>query len=167
MDALIVGRAICGLGGAIMYSGVMVLLSVITLKYERPIYFGLCGTTWGTGTILGPIQGVILGDGRVEFVAGTMNHIDTVTPGFLHKPYGWWYLRITPSEPPRDPTDSSIIGCFENIDLIVTLLVCGYSAAGIMAVSFGGIVYTWNSVRIIGLSVIAGVLLFLFAIQKT
>lgn len=57
MDALIVGRAICGLGGAGMYTGVMTLLTVTTLPHERPIYFGLCGLTWGTGTILGPIIG--------------------------------------------------------------------------------------------------------------
>lgn len=57
MTALIIGRAVCGLGGAGVYTGVMVLLSVTTLEHERPIYFGLCGLTWGTGTILGPILG--------------------------------------------------------------------------------------------------------------
>ena len=57
MNALIVGRAICGLGGAGMYTGVMVLISVTTLEAERPLYFGLTGLTWGTGTILGPVIG--------------------------------------------------------------------------------------------------------------
>ena len=53
MNALIVGRAICGFGGAGMYTGVMVLISVTTTEVERPMYFGLTGLTWGTGTILG------------------------------------------------------------------------------------------------------------------
>lgn len=64
MDALIVGRAICGLGGAGMYTGVMTLLTVTTLPHERPIYFGLCGLTWGTGTILGPIIGGAFTDSK-------------------------------------------------------------------------------------------------------
>lgn len=40
MNALIVGRVICGLGGGGMYTGVMVLLSVNTTEQERPSYFG-------------------------------------------------------------------------------------------------------------------------------
>ena len=64
MDALIIGRAICGLGGAGMYTGVMTLLTVTTLPHERPIYFGLCGLTWGTGTILGPIIGGAFTDSK-------------------------------------------------------------------------------------------------------
>lgn len=53
MDALIVGRAICGFGGAGMYTGVMTLLSVTTTEHERPTYIGFTGLTWGLGTVLG------------------------------------------------------------------------------------------------------------------
>ncbi|KAL8753098.1 MAG: hypothetical protein Q9184_005521 [Pyrenodesmia sp. 2 TL-2023] len=57
MDALIIGRAICGVGGAGMYLGVMTLLSVTTTEHERPTYIGFTGLTWGAGTVLGPIIG--------------------------------------------------------------------------------------------------------------
>lgn len=40
MNALIIGRVICGLGGGGMYTGVMVLLSINTTEQERPSYFG-------------------------------------------------------------------------------------------------------------------------------
>ena len=53
IDALIIGRAICGWGGAGMYTGVMTLLSVTTTEHERPTYIGLTGLTWGGGTVLG------------------------------------------------------------------------------------------------------------------
>ena len=53
MDALIIGRAICGWGGAGMYTGVMTLLSVTTTEHERPTYIGFTGLTWGAGTVLG------------------------------------------------------------------------------------------------------------------
>ena len=55
MDALIIGRAICGWGGAGMYTGVMTLLSVTTTEHERPMYIGLTGLTWGAGTVLGKL----------------------------------------------------------------------------------------------------------------
>jgi MFS family permease len=67
MNALIVGRAICGFGGAGMYTGVMVLLSVTTLDHEKPIYFGLTGLTWGVGTILGPVIGGAFTDSRATW----------------------------------------------------------------------------------------------------
>ncbi|TGJ78159.1 hypothetical protein E0Z10_g10599 [Xylaria hypoxylon] len=57
INALIIGRAICGLGGAGMYTGVLVLLSAQTTEQERPVYFGFTGLAWGLGTILGPILG--------------------------------------------------------------------------------------------------------------
>ncbi|KAJ8065326.1 hypothetical protein OCU04_006016 [Sclerotinia nivalis] len=160
MDALIVGRAICGLGGAGMYSGVMVLLSVTTLEHERPIYFGLCGLTWGTGTILGPILG---GAFTVSSATWRWAFYINLVVGGICSPI---YLFLLPSAPPRNAGESSLIGRLKNIDFIGTLLICGCFAAGIMAVSFGGTVYTWNSGRIIGLFISAGVLLLLFVIQQ-
>ena len=43
----------------------------------------------------------------------------------------------------------------------------GAFVAGIMAVSFGGNVYAWDSARIIGLFVCSGILFILFGIQQT
>jgi MFS family permease len=40
IEALIVGRAICGLGGSGMYVGVMTLLAATTTIQERPMYIG-------------------------------------------------------------------------------------------------------------------------------
>ncbi|KAG9233585.1 major facilitator superfamily domain-containing protein [Amylocarpus encephaloides] len=57
MDALIIGRAICGVGGSGMYVGVMTLLAATTTINERPMYIGGTGFTWGLGTVLGPVIG--------------------------------------------------------------------------------------------------------------
>ena len=57
MNALIVGRAIAGLGASGMYVGCLTYLSVLTTVKERPIYMGLIGLMWGVGTILGPVIG--------------------------------------------------------------------------------------------------------------
>lgn len=62
MNALIVGRAICGVGGSGMYVGVMTLLAATTTIHERPMYVGSTGLTWGLGTVLGPIIGGAFSD---------------------------------------------------------------------------------------------------------
>ena len=51
MNALIIGRAIAGLGGGGMYLGVVTLLSILTTPAERPAYFAMLGATFGLGTV--------------------------------------------------------------------------------------------------------------------
>jgi hypothetical protein len=62
MVALIVGRALCGVGGSGMYLGVMTLIAATTTVQERPLYVGCIGLTWGLGTILGPLVGGAFAD---------------------------------------------------------------------------------------------------------
>ena len=55
MNALIVGRAIAGIGGCGMYIGGLTYFSVMTTPKERPIYVSLVTPVWGLGTVLGPV----------------------------------------------------------------------------------------------------------------
>ena len=57
MNALIVGRALCGVEGSGMYVGVMALLAATTTMYECPIYVGGTGLIYGLGMVLGPVIG--------------------------------------------------------------------------------------------------------------
>ena len=143
MDALIVGRAICGLGGAGMYTGVMVLLSLITLEHERPIYFGLTGLTWGPGTILDPVIGGAFTDSTATW---RWSFYINLCVGAVCAPI---YLSLLPSVDPRAGTNfkSRLV----QIDYLGTLIICGTIAAGFMAISFGGTLYAWNIGQIIGL----------------
>lgn len=56
---------------------------------------------------------------------------------------------------------------FAEIDYTGAILICGAFVSGVMAINFGGIVYAWNSGRIIGLFVASGVLFILFGLQQT
>ncbi|KAI0182174.1 major facilitator superfamily domain-containing protein, partial [Xylaria flabelliformis] len=47
INAFIVGRAICGVGGGGIYIGAINLLSVTTTTRERPLYISFIGLTWG------------------------------------------------------------------------------------------------------------------------
>jgi MFS family permease len=51
LNALIVGRTICGVGGMGIYLGTLNMVSTLTTEAERPMYIGFTGMTWGIGTM--------------------------------------------------------------------------------------------------------------------
>lgn len=159
MNALIVGRAICGLGGAGMYTGVMVLLTVNTSETERPIYFGLCGLTWGTGTVLGPIIGGAFTDSHATWRWAF--YINLCVGGLCAPVYSFLLPRADPL--PKTALQSR----FQGLDILGATLISGILTAGLMAISFGGVLFDWQSGRTIGLFVTAAALLALFGIQQT
>jgi MFS family permease len=57
MDALIVGRAIAGIGAIGIYLGVMAIISANTTDKERPTYLCATGAMWGFASVLGPVLG--------------------------------------------------------------------------------------------------------------
>ena len=81
--------------------------------------------------------------------------------GGLFAPIYFFYL---PSRDPR-PGASLLSRCRE-IDYLGTLLQIGAFVSGIMAVSFGGVLYAWNSATIIALFVLSGVLFIFLALQQ-
>jgi MFS family permease len=158
-DALIAGRAICGIGGSGMYVGVLTLLSMTTTEKERPKYLGFPGITWGTGTVLGPIIGGAFAESRATWRWGFYINLCV---GALFAPV---YLLLVPSKDPRPGVDwrSRVM----SIDVVGFVLLAGSSTALILAMCFGGLVVDWRSGSMIALWVLAGVLLILFAIQHT
>lgn len=159
MNALIIGRAIAGLGGAGMYLGVVMLLSIFTTESERPTYFAMIGGTFGLGTVLGPIVGGAFADSTATW---RWAFYINLCIGGLFAPTYFLYL---PSRDPR-PGASFLSRCRE-IDYLGTLLQVGAFVSGIMAVSFGGVLYNWNSATIIALFVLSGVLFILLGLQQT
>lgn len=158
MDALIVGRAICGIGGSGMYAGVMTLLSVTTSEHERPIYFGLTGLTWGAGTVLGPIIGGAFTDSNATW---RWAFYINLCVGGCCAPI---YIFLLPHADPQ--STATLKDRIKKLDFLGTGLLCGILAAGIMAISFGGTLFEWHSGRIIGLFATAAALLILFGVQQ-
>ncbi len=55
---------------------------------------------------------------------------------------------------------------FEELDFVGTIILIGAFVSGVMAISFGGIIYAWNSGQTIALFVVSGVLFIVFGIQQ-
>jgi MFS family permease len=158
IDALIVGRAICGVGGSGMYVGVMTLLASTTTMHERPMYVGGTGLTWGLGTVLGPIIGGAFSDSSAGW---RWAFYINLCIGAVCAPV---YFFMLPNVDPRRGV--SMMDRAREMDYVGTTLTIGAFISGVMAVSFGGIQYPWNSGQIIGLFVCSGVLFILLGLQQ-
>lgn len=62
-DALIVGRAIAGVGSAGIFAGALVIIAYTVPLIKRPIYTGLVGAMYGIASIAGPLLGGAFTDG--------------------------------------------------------------------------------------------------------
>lgn len=75
------------------------------------------------------------------------------------------YLFMLPSYDPRPgvPYKERL----RQLDYVGTILIIGACVAGVMAVSFGGIIYPWNSGQTIACFVVSGVLFIVFGLQQS
>ncbi|KAF5674782.1 major facilitator superfamily transporter [Fusarium circinatum] len=158
INSFIVGRAIAGAGGCGMYMGLLTLLSVTTTNAERPKYLSLTGFIWGIGTVLGPVVGGSLGDSSATWRwAFYLNLLVGVVIGPI-------YVLLLPDFKPQ--AGVPLTSRLAQIDYLGTALSIGSVLCLIMAMNFGGVLWSWDAGRSIGLFVTAGVLLILFVLQQ-
>lgn len=119
---------------------------------------GLSGITWGAGIVLGPIIGDALTDSAATWrLALYLN----LVVGAVFTPC---YLLLLPK---KDPSPgSSLRARLSNIDWIGSVLICGTLVSILMAISFGGTLYKWDSYQVIALFVVSGILLGAFLAQQ-
>ncbi|KAK5636418.1 hypothetical protein RRF57_012131 [Xylaria bambusicola] len=150
----IVGRAIAGLGGAGIFSGVTIIMITMVPLRKRPMFQGLFGTIFGLASVLGPLVGGALTDAITWrwcfYINLPIGAVAALCLIFILEPSGHPHPPATIWEQIRrlDP-----LGTFFFIPSIVTLLI---------ALQWGGSTYAWSNWRIILLFVLFGVLLFAF-----
>lgn len=159
MNALIIGRALAGLGGGGMYLGVMMMLSLFTTPLERPKYIGIIGVVFGFGTVLGPVIGGAFADNPATTWRWAF-YINLCIGGAFAPAY---FLLL----PSRDLRPGVKIGeRMKAVDWIGNTLVVGAYVSGLMAISFGGTIYAWNSAQDIALFCVSGVLFIALGIRQ-
>ncbi|KAL8752878.1 MAG: hypothetical protein Q9199_005439 [Rusavskia elegans] len=159
MNALIVGRAIAGVGGCGMYVGCLTYLSVTTSMQERPVYMGSIGLIWGVGTVLGPVVGGAFADSsatwRWAFYINLVIGAIFAPAFFLLLPSIDLQVGVPLKEKILKMTDWFGIAVFN------VFIICF-----IMAVSFGGTYYEWNSGPEITFWVLGGVFFVAFCFTQ-
>ncbi|KAJ5604494.1 hypothetical protein N7510_009648 [Penicillium lagena] len=152
--ALIVGRAVAGLGTGGISSGMIVIIVLTVPLQQRPLFQGFAGAIFGISSVLGPVLGGVftteltwrwcfyinLPFGGAAIVA-IFFLLDIPAPKNFNMPFKEQMKQLDP------------LGNLFLVPSVVCLL---------LALEWGGSTYPWSSWRIILLFVLFGVLFIIF-----
>ncbi|KAI2601789.1 major facilitator superfamily domain-containing protein [Hypoxylon sp. NC1633] len=144
--ALIVGRAIAGLGASGIFAGGFAILTTIIPLHKRAIYTGTLSSTFAIASIVGPPLGGALTQGvtwRWCF------YINLPIGGFAAALF-LVLVRVTTSS---NVKQQSIINRLKSLDGLGFLLFAGSLTMLLLALQWGGTEFSWNSSTIVGLFV--------------
>ena len=158
--ALIIGRAIAGLGNAGLFQGAVIIIVYIVPLHKRPQYMGVMGLVFGIASAIGPLLGGAFTDGPswrwcfyINLPCGAVVFVLLVVflhipPEMLKRDSTTWKEKATQMDP---------VGTFFFLPCIVCLL---------LALQWGGVTYNWSNARVVVLLVLAGVLFVVFVIVQ-
>ncbi|EMD00433.1 hypothetical protein BAUCODRAFT_28789 [Baudoinia panamericana UAMH 10762] len=157
--ALIVGRAIAGLGSAGIFSGAMVTIAHIVELEKRPVYFSLIGGVYGLASVIGPLIGGAFTDKVTWRWCFYVNlPIGAVTAILLVV-----FLRLKPHD---KSTRIPLRALLWKLDPIGSTIFVPSIVCVILALQMGGVTYAWSNGRIIALWVVFAVTLIAFCILQ-
>jgi MFS family permease len=147
--ALIVGRAIAGLGCSGLASGALIILANSLPLRRRPIYAGIIGSMFGIANVCGPPLGGVLTDHLswrwCFYINLPIGAITILLLGFFFNPQ---------QGEPKAGTTSKL----KDLDFVGLAFLFPGIISTLLGLQWGGSTYPWNSWRIVFLFCIAGVL---------
>eukprot|EP01132_Coremiostelium_polycephalum_P004740 gene4740-5916_t len=155
MVMLIMARAIQGIGGGGLMSAVMIVMAEIVPLRERGKYQGLLGAVYALSSVIGPLMGGTFTDNITWRWAFWIN----LPLGAVALVVVFFALKL-----PHDviPVKKGIL----RIDFLGTLTLVSAVVSFLLALSWGGIDYGWDSPIIIGLLGGSFGLLIVFVINE-
>ncbi|KAL0571514.1 MFS sugar transporter [Marasmius crinis-equi] len=155
-EALIVGRAIAGIGSAGVFSGALIIIAHSTPLPKRPLFTGILGAMYGLASVAGPLMGGAFTD-----------KVTWRWCFYINLPIGGVTLVVialfftSPARQKSSKIDSWRDG-LRKFDSWGTLAFIPAIISLLLALQWGGTKYPWSNGRIIGLLVVFGVLIIIF-----
>ncbi|OZJ05907.1 hypothetical protein BZG36_01177 [Bifiguratus adelaidae] len=159
MIMLIVFRALQGIGGGGIMSMTMIIISDIVSMRDRGKFQGMIGATFGVSSVVGPLLGGAFADLPTSKGGWRWCFYVNLPVGAITIAVCILYLRLRPVT--GDP-----VAKFKRIDYFGTFLLVGGVVCILLAVSFGGNTYPWDSAAVIASFVVGGVVLIAFIIWE-
>ncbi|KAL2839754.1 major facilitator superfamily-domain-containing protein [Aspergillus pseudoustus] len=154
--ALIIGRAVAGVGGSGLYVGSLLIVSVIIPANKRPLYNGILSSLYATAGVFGPLIGGALTDYASWRWCFYINlPIGGVT--------GFFILLLFHAARPTKQRHSSAREQLLELDIVGLIMFIPALISLLLALQWGGAEYPWHSWRIILLIIVFGVLILAFA----
>ncbi|KAF8322733.1 MFS general substrate transporter [Clavulina sp. PMI_390] len=138
LSMMLGGRAVQGAGAGFIFAGSQIVLSDLVPLAERGKYTAVLSLTWSFASVLGPVIGGLLASANA---------------------WRWlFYLNL-----PMDGIAAVLIICFlkmkippgtfmekaRKIDVVGNLLIIGSTTSFILALTWGGVEYSWSSYHVI------------------
>lgn len=153
--ALIVGRAIAGLGSAGIFSGALIIVAYSVPLQQRPMYSGFIGAMYGIASVAGPLLGGVFTDKATWRWCFYINlPIGAITIAVIAI-----FFKAPDRKAVTTLTWRERIG---QLDLLGTAFFMPAIICLLLGLQWGGSKYAFNSGRIIALFVLFGVLIVAF-----
>ena len=156
-EALIIGRAIAGVGSAGVFSGAYLLIATSVPLAKRPIFAGLIGGMYGISSVVGPLLGGAFTD-----------QVSWRWCFYINLPIGGVAVAVivfffTPVPQPGGIPSLAWKERIKQFDVLGTILFVPGVVCLLIALQWGGATYPWSNGRIIALFVVFGIFIIAFA----
>ncbi|KAB8075726.1 major facilitator superfamily domain-containing protein [Aspergillus leporis] len=155
--ALIVGRAIAGVGGGGVGNGSFLLLAYCVPPHQRPTLIGMMGAMYGFAAIAGPLMGGAFTDNVSWRWCFYINLPLGVLPAFIIAFF------ISPFRGSKKG-EVGFMNQLKQMDIPGTMCLLPGVICLLLALQWGGSEYPWKDGQIISLFVLAGLLLIGFIV---
>jgi EmrB/QacA subfamily drug resistance transporter len=150
MTALVLFRAVQGLGGGGLTVLAQALIADVVPPRERGRYQGVFGAVFGISSVVGPLLGGFI-----------VEHLTWHWLFYVNLPVGVLALAVTTVVLPASPRRQTV-----SIDYLGTVLVAAATTSLVLGTTLGGTTYAWASVQIVGLAVLGVLLVAAFVLAE-
>ena len=157
--ALIVGRAIAGVGAAGIGSGAFTIIAFAAEPKKRPLFTGIVGTAYGIAAVVGPLIGGALSD---HATWRWCFYINLPIGGVSAAIITFFFTTPPGAKPAQAPLKEKLL----QMDPVGTALVMGGIVSYILALQYGGQTLAWSHPTVIGLLVGFALIFITFGIWE-